>query len=287
MTDEDDDTRGPTGGTGVQLQGITAAVVTVGASRRDRSPAEPQRSPWMVMEMYADLIRRRTPIRVLRLPMATGDSRLVAARIASASPRVSVAFVTGIGAGESSRIADDVDARGGPVIVTELDVLTAALAATTISLLRRGGAAPRSGRVVINGPERAPLLGPVLLKSGIGEVINWSRVDAHAFPLRRLMQRHDVLIDLAGTATDTDAPGRTVAWPTDRFALGRLVVPGLMSALCGHDTTKVTAEILAACARALALTTPPGQTLPSSDDGLVTPAIARHVGRAIALSTNQ
>jgi hypothetical protein len=53
---------------------------------------------------------------------------------------------------------------------------------------------------VINGPENAPLLGPRLLKSGIGEITNCQRGDAHAFPLRRLMERNDVLIDLAGTA---------------------------------------------------------------------------------------
>ncbi|WP_175279101.1 hypothetical protein [Prescottella equi] len=278
MAEEDDD------GTDPQLRGVEAAIVTVGAARRDRSWTAPQHSPWTVMEQYADLIRSRTPIRVLRLPMATGDVHLIASRIAATSPRVSVAFVTGIGARESSQVKCEVAARGGPVVLTELDVVTVGLAAITISGLRHDGAAPRAGKVVINGPEHAPLLGPALMKSGIGEVVNWHSGDAHAFPLRRLMERHDVLIDLARTAADTDAPGRTVHSPADIFPWGQLVVPGLVSALCGHETSEVTAEVLAAAARALALTTPLGQAVPEPGDSLVVRAIARQVGRVVAPS---
>ncbi|WP_433605537.1 hypothetical protein [Prescottella agglutinans] len=277
----DHDTSGLAADGNVQLQGINAAVVTVCASRRGRSDVAPRRSPWTAMEQYADLISNHTPTRVLRLPLATGEMPLVAARIVSTAPRVSVAFVTGVGAGESSQIKRDVAADRGPLILTELDAVTAALAAATISVLRRGGAAPRSGRVVVNSPGRSPLLGPILMKCGIGEVVNWNSGDAHAFPLRRLMERHDVLVDLTGTADDTDAPGRTVHFPVDPFRLGRLVVPGLISAVCGHDTSEVTAEVLAAAARAVALTTPPGQVLPEPGDGLVTRAIAREVGRVI------
>lgn len=270
----------------VQLRGIDAAVVAVGASRRVRSLTAPPRSPWAAMEKYADLIRDHTPIHVLRLPVATGDVQVVASRISAAAPRVSVAFVTGIGARESSQIKRDVAARGGPLVLTELDAVTAALAATTISLLRRGGAAPRSGQVVVNGPEHAPLLGPTLMKCGIGEVVNWHSSDAQAFPLRRLMERHDVLIDLACTAADTDAPGRTVRSPVDPYRFGQLVVPGLMNALCGYETTEVTAEVLAAAARALALTAPLGQTLPEPGNSLAIRAIARQVGRVIAHSAD-
>ncbi|QBJ98521.1 hypothetical protein ERC79_03305 [Rhodococcus sp. ABRD24] len=260
---------------------IDVAVVAVCASRRVRSRTAPPRSPWAAMEQYADLIRKHAPIRVLSLPVATGDVQVVASRLVAA-PRVSVAFVTGIGARESSQIKRDVAACGGPLILTELDAVTAVLAATTISLLRGSGTAPRSGRVVVSGPEHAPLLGPTLMKCGIDEVANWRNSDAHAFPLRRLMERHDVLIDLAGTAADTDAPGRTVRCPADPYRFGQLVVPGLMSALCGYETREVTAEVLAAAARAVALTTPLGRALPEPGDRLVIRAIARQVGRVIA-----
>lgn len=284
MTNEEDrhDTRGPAGGAALQLPGIDAAVVTVGEASSGRSRTTPQRSPWTAMEQYAGLIRNRTPIRVLRLPMTTSDAPLVASRIVALAPRVSVAFVTGLGAQESSRVKGEVCARGGPLILTEIDAVTAALAATAISVLRRRGCAPRSGHVVVNGPEVAPLLGPTLMKCGIGQITNWHGGDAQAFPLRRLMERNDVLIDLAGNTADTDAPGRTVHYPADPFTLGQLVVPGLISALCGHEAREVTSEVLAATARALALTTPSGQALPAPDDGLVTRAIARQIGRVFA-----
>ena len=287
VTDEDDDTRGHSGHADLQLLGLNVAVVTVAEAQNRRSRAVPPRSPWISMEQYAGLIRTHTPIRVLRLPMTTGDARVIAAQIVALTPPVSVAFVTGLAARESSQVKSEVAARGGPLIITELDVVTAGLAATTISVLRRRGAAPRSGRVVVNGPECAPLLGPTLMKSGIGQIANWHGGDAHAFPLRRLMERHDVLIDLAGTAADTDAPGRTVPYPTDPYSVGQLVVPGLISAMCGYDAREVTSEVLAATARALALTTPAGQALPAPDDGLVIRAITRQVGRIFAHLTDR
>ncbi|MCZ4558716.1 hypothetical protein O4215_24445 [Rhodococcus maanshanensis] len=239
------------------------------------------------MEQYTGLIRTHTPIRVLRLPMTTGDARVIAAQIAALAPPVSIAFVTGLAARKSTQVKAEVEARGGPLILTELDAVTAGLAATTISVLRRRGTAPRSGRVVVNGPEHAPLLGPTLMKSGIGQITNCQGGDAHAFPLRRLMERSDVLIDLAGTAADTDAPGRTVHYPADPFSLGRLVAPGLIGALCGHEAKEVTSEVLAAAARALALTTPTGQALSGADHSLVVRAIARQVGRVFAQSSDR
>ncbi|MFE3293842.1 hypothetical protein [Rhodococcus sp. NPDC059234] len=288
MTDEDnDDARGPAGGAQLRLPAVTVAVVTVGAARSNHDRTAPNRSPWTAMERYAGLIRSHTPIRVLRLPTTTGDAQLVATRICGTAPRVSAAFVTGLCARESSQVKGEVAARGGPLVLTELDAVTAGLAATTISVLRRCGTAPRSGRVVVNGPEHAPLLGPTLMKSGIGQIANWHRGDAHAFPLRRLMEQNDVLIDLAGAAADTDAPGRTVHYPADPYEVGQLIVPGLISALCGHEANVLTAEVLAAAARALALTTPAGQALPGPDEGLVTRAIAREVGRVFAHLTDR
>ncbi len=286
MADEEYGT-GVVDGRDLGLPSIDAAVVTVGAAHGGRSRTSPRVSPRTVMEQYADLICTRTPLRVLRLPMNTGDVHLVASRISATAPRASLAFVTGIGTGESSRVKSEVAAQGGPLVLTELDVVTAALAGTTISILRRSGAAPGCGRIVINCPERAPLLGPTLMKSGIAEITNWHSGDAHAFPLRRLMEHNDVLIDLAGTAADTDAPGRTVHYPAEPFRVGQLIAPGLIGALCGHETREVTAEILAAAARALALITPVGQTLPDPGDSLVTPAIARRVCRVVVHLTDR
>lgn len=278
--------RGLTGSEILLFLGMDAAVVTIGEAHSGRSRTAPVRSQWTVMERYTGLIRSRTPIRVRRMHMTMNNAGVIAGQIVSLAPRVSISFVTGLSAQESALVKREVVARGGPLVLAELDTVTAALAAATISLLRGQGAAPRSGRVVVNGPEIAPLLGPILMNSGIGQITNWHGGDAHAFPLRRLMEKNDVLIDLAGTASESDAPGRIVRYPADPFTLGQLVVPGLLSALCGHEAREVTIEVLAAAARALALTTPTGQALPGPDDGLVTRAIARQVGRVFAQTTD-
>ncbi|ANS28881.1 hypothetical protein R1CP_21015 [Rhodococcus opacus] len=236
-------------GAGPALTGISIAVVAVSTTRSGTAGSARTRPPWVAMEDYAALIRERTPMRPLCLPVTTSEPHILTER--------------------------------GPVILTELDVLTAAVAAATITTLRRRSVPPRAGRVVITGASWAPLLAPVLIASGVGDLSSWHERDAEAFPLRRLMEHNDVLVDLAGCAPDGAAPGRTVVVPADGFVYGALVLPGLLAALCGHQVRTVTVEVVAACVRALALITPADRMLPSVDDRLLVSAVARHVSRAL------
>ncbi|ELB89992.1 hypothetical protein Rwratislav_26564 [Rhodococcus wratislaviensis IFP 2016] len=238
-------------GAGPALTGISVAVVAVSTTRSGTAGSARTRPPWVAMEDYAALIRERTPMRALCLPVTTSEPQILTER--------------------------------GPVILTELDVLTAAVAvaAATITTLRRRSVPPRAGRVVVTGASWAPLLAPVLIASGVGDLSSWHERDAEAFPLRRLMEHNDVLIDLAGCAPDGAAPGRTVTVPADGFAYGALVLPGLLAALCGHGVRTLTVEVVAACVRALALITPADQMLPFADDRLLVSAVARHVSRAL------
>ncbi|QHE74045.1 NADP-dependent malic enzyme (plasmid) [Rhodococcus sp. WAY2] len=233
------------------------------------------------MEDYATLIRDRTPIRALRLPLTTGDPHTVADRIIGLGSRVCAVFVLGLGHTDAASVQREVEEGGGPLVITELDVLTVPLAAATITVLRRRSVPPRAGRVVITNPQWAPLLAPVLITSGVGDLSSWHERDAEAFPLRRLMEHNDVLVDLAGCAPETAAPGRTVVVPPDLYAYDALVLPGLLSALCGHGVRRLTVEVVAACVRALALITPADQMLPSLDDRLLVSAVARHASRTI------
>jgi len=90
-----------------------------------------------------------------------------------------------------------------------------------------------------------------------------------------------VLIDLATSAPHNAAPGRTLALPDEPFDYGALVLPGLVSAVCGHAATNVSIDMLAACARALTLVTHSGRVLPDLNDRLLVPAIARQLSKTL------
>ncbi len=77
------------------------------------------------MKGYVALVCVRTPIRTLCLPLACADA--VAARIAGLPSRVSVVFVVGTGSSESARVQRTMASRKGPLVISELDVVAAAL----------------------------------------------------------------------------------------------------------------------------------------------------------------
>lgn len=266
---------------GLMIPDIDVAVVGVCAARTRTAPSARTRTPWTAMEDYAALVRARTPIRPLRLPLTTGAPREVADRIAGLPHRVSAAFLTGLGWADSLTVQRAVAERGGPLVITETDLLTVTLVASTITTLRHRRVPPRTGRVVIAGVNPAPLLAPVLMASGVGNLSSWHERDAQALPLRRVMEHHDVLIDLGGSADDQVAPSRTVRPPDDPFTDGALVLPGLLSAVCGHGALGLTVDVIAACVRALALITPVDRVLPALDDRLLVSAVARHAGRTL------
>jgi hypothetical protein len=258
---------GAFGVTGPDVAGIDVGMIGVRALRsRDDAHKNTfhnaKRLAWTVMEDYAALVRGRTPLRAGCLPLAAGADT-VAARIAGLPSAVSAVFVVGMGPTESASVQLRVASLNGPVVISELDVVTAALGAAAISTLRCRGVAPRSGRIVLTGAEVLPRLGPLLLAAGGGTITGWNERDAHAHPLCGVMAHHDILIDLAGTAPDNCAPGRTLTLPRERFDYGALALPGLFSAMCRHNAARLTIDVLAACARALALIAPPDRILPA------------------------
>jgi hypothetical protein len=273
--------------TGPDVTGIDVGVIGVRATRT-RSNAQgtcaqdADRLAWTVMEDYAALVRDRTPIRAGCLPLAWAGADTVAARIAGLPSWVSAVFVVGMGPSESASVQLRVASLKGPVVISELDVVTAALGAAAISSLRCRGVAPRRGAIVVTGVEVLPRLGPLLLASGVGMLTTWNQRDGEDYPLRRVTADNDLLIDLAGAARDAAAPGRTLRLPRERFDYGALVLPGLLSALCGHHGVSLTIDVLAACARALALLTPPDRTVPALTEPLLAPTVAAEVARTLA-----
>jgi hypothetical protein len=248
------------------------------ASTRTQPCAE-----WTAMDDYAGLISDRTPLRAVRLPLPHTDARNLVSRITNLPWPVSAVFVVGLGSSESATVQRRVADHGGPLVITELDLITVALAAAAMGTLRDLGIGSRKGRIVVTNAERAPRLGPTILAACGGSVTGWRERDAAAYPLCRVMFHNDVLIDLAGITPHSVAPRRILTLPSTGFDYGKLVLPGLLSALCGRGETHLTLDTLACCARALALVTPSGDVLPDLDQRLLIPAITRRVARTLGL----
>lgn len=233
------------------------------------------------MEDYTALIGDRTALRALALPLTDGAVPEVVARVLDLPDTVAAVFVIGLGPAEATAVQAETTSAGGPLVLTQLDVVSAALAAATATVLHARGVAPGRGRVVVAGADSAPRLEPVLRGSGTGSVTTFFHRDASTIPLRPLMTHHDVLIDLTGTVSPSTAPGRTISVPIDLFDMTSIALPGLLSALCGHGCSVLTADALAAAARAIALVTPAGRTLPDLNNRVLVSAVARHVSRTL------
>jgi hypothetical protein len=266
-------------GTVQSLSGVEVGVIGVAATRTQPC------SEWTAMDDYAGLISDHTPLRAVRLPLPHTDARSLVSRITNLPQPVSSVFVVGLGSSESATVERRVADHGGPLVITELDLITVALAAAAMGTLRDLGIGPRKGRIVVTNAECAPRLGPTILAAYGGAVTGWRERDAAAYPLCRVMFHNDVLIDLAGTTPRSVAPGRILTTPSSWFDYGKLVLPGLLSALCGWGETRLTLDTLACCARALALVTPLGDVLPSFDQRLLIPAITRQITRTLSLPT--
>lgn len=259
------------------LSGMEVGVMGVAATRAQPCAA------WTAMDDYVELISDCTPLRAVCLPLLHCDARTVVSRILNRPWPVSAMFVVGLGPSESATVQRRVADHGGPLVITELDLITVAMAAAAIGTLRVRGTAPRQGRIVVTNAERAPRLGPTILAASGGSVTGWHENDSASYPLCRVMRDNDVLIDLAGTVPSTIAPGRILALPSTWFDQGALVLPGLLSAVCGRGETRLTLDTLASCARALALVAPAGDVLPAPDQQLLIPAITQLVARTLTL----
>lgn len=264
-----------------RLSGVEVGIVGVAAH-----PARPC-AAWTSMDAYAALISRTTPLHAVRRPLSCRHARTVADRIIGCASPVSAVFVVGLGSSDSASVQRRVTDHGGPMVITELDVVTVALAAAAMATLRRQGIAARRGRIVVINTESAPRLSQILLAASGTAVTSWRQRDAPVYPLWRVMSRNDVLIDLSGTASGNVAPGRTLTLPIARFDHAALVLPGLLSAVCGRNESTLTLDMLVGCVRALALLTAEGHVLPEIGQRLLIPAVTRHVARTLTEQSPQ
>jgi len=148
-TDDEPTNEGSRGFTGIDV-----GVIGV-ATARTVDPPLPQRSSWLAMEDYAAVINERTPMRALLLPLSTGGVWTVASAIAGFPTRLSAALVIGLAASESAAVQRQVTDTAGPLVIGEIDIVTATLAAAVITVLGSRGVPRERARVVMTGTESA------------------------------------------------------------------------------------------------------------------------------------
>jgi len=166
----------------------------------------------------------------------------------------------------------------GPMVVTECDTTAIALNAALWTTLAGRGHPPEASRVVIAGAERMPLLAPLLVAAGVGDLTTWRAVDAAAFPLRRIAARANVVINLLGpspamNAIRADHPDLLVITP-DHGRDPLLALPGLLRAAVLVRGIKLDVAVAHAAALALVMATPPASTLPTKPDRALSDQIA-------------
>ena len=160
-----------------EVADVDIGAVGVAAVRTPSAPV-PARACWAVMENYAALITEATPMRALPLPLTQNEPATVAARLSQLPSRVAAVFLIGLNPSGAAHVQRAMAAVGGPPVISELDVVTAALSAAATSFLRGRDIAPRRGRIVATGAGAAPRLGPLLIALGAGSMTTWQPFDA-------------------------------------------------------------------------------------------------------------
>lgn len=175
------------------------------------------------------------------------------------------------------------DSMTGTPVITDQDTTAIALTAALLSTLTRAGRAPHASRVVIAGAHAMPMLRPLLLIAGIGDVTTWNPADAFTLSLRRVAEGADAVINLFGG-------GGRFAWPRhtapavivpDPARDPLLALPGLARAFTRHPDARLTVEVQHACALALAVDIAPGEQLPPRPDRVLVDRIADAATRAL------
>lgn len=256
-----------------------AAVGIIGVSRTPAVGTRTRLNRFSMLDRYVQLINNTTLLRAVALQL-TGQPPAVATHLGNQLSSMSAAVIVGLAAPAAADVQDRVAQAGGPLIVAYTDVVTAAQAAAVLAALKSLDVPAHRARVALADADPSPHLGPILVGSGIAELTLWHDRDASAYPRRRLRARHDVVISPNPTAALLAFGERTLRLP-DPSVLAALVVPGLLSALCGHRIAASSIEHLIAAAHGIAAVTPLRQPLPAIDEPLLVSAIARHIDHLV------
>lgn len=187
-------------------------------------------------------------------------------------------------------------ASAGPPVITDLDAAAITAGAAVLTTLTRAGRTPASARVVIAGANGLPVLCPLLVAAGIGDITTWNVDDAVTFPLLGVAANADVVINLLADHPRVPAlpvlcaahTGPTVITPNPRHD-PLLVLPGLIRALVNTPSVSWSpaatdnryTEACLDSLLALVMATPPEHTLPTQPHRQLTDRIAEAASRAL------
>lgn len=156
-------------------------------------------------------------------------------------------------------------------VVTDQDVAAIVLAAKLLTTLRRRGRETAASQVVVAEGSTLPNLGPLLMAVRIFDFSFWKEADATVFPLARVAQGTDVVIDLRTEQHDElRASGETgpAILTLNDIAGPIALLPGLLNVIVDAPLATVDIDIYASFAQTLSTMTPPDQDFPGIDRAL-------------------
>lgn len=201
----------------------------------------------------AGLLRELTGSEVTSQVLVGGSPEEVAAEI-RALPADIGAVLFGFTADRQGLLSTDgVGGRDVRPVLSERDAAAVVLGASALRALARLRRRVRDSRLVVAGAREVPLLSPILMASGVGDLTVWNAADATIFPLHHVLHGADVAIDLLGghpSAAYERAGIVSLGWAD--AGLTPFVTAGLLRAGLSRREIVLDIEVMAACARALA-----------------------------------
>ncbi|MBP2328800.1 malate dehydrogenase (oxaloacetate-decarboxylating) [Kibdelosporangium banguiense] len=252
----------------------TVAVVSDGSALADQdTPIEP------LLHEYSALIRDVAGLPTVVMPFEAGTPRQLHATLGGLPSTVGAVFLPHVAPGHAhvARLA-----AGETPVVTDHNTAAIALIAALLTTLTRAGRPLTSSRVVIAGANTMPMLSPLLVTAGVGDITTWNRDDAVAFPLHRVAAGSDAVIDLLGGITEafgTLVEPAVITRDDPRTVL--LALPGLLRALTQVPNARLDVEVYHACALALVMATPSDERLPQGPDRALTRQVADAATRTL------
>ncbi|MFI7117852.1 hypothetical protein [Amycolatopsis sp. NPDC049868] len=266
------------------------AIVGDGSALPDASVADPG-AVLAALDIDARLLRGHTSLNPFPVAVTARDAGDLATALRSLPGAATAVFLARTDPVRARAAQRNLAASGRIPVITEQDTLAIALAATVLVTVRRADIAPGDARVVVAGPGVAPLLVPLLMAVGVGDIASWNQADALDFPLSGFARDANAVIDLVGAAnglrpafqTDPSSMVLTAGDPVAHL----LALPGLLLALRKGPIASLAGDPLEhldahrACAQALATLTPVDRVLPELADPDLTHRVARAVTEAL------
>lgn len=215
--------------------------------------------------LHADTraIREHTGVPTSAFTVRSRDAAELSAALRSLPEEVAAVYLTGAEPAKA-RAAQRELAESVPVI-TEEETAGIVLTAAVLIRSRRLHVAPFDAKVVVAGSDTMPWLVPLLVASGIGDVVAWRRDDAAGFPLAEVVRNATVVVDAVGEFESS-------ALVLPERSAGLLPLPGWFAALRQGVAGRPAADALdrldvhRACAHALTTLVPVDQPLPELSD---------------------